>query len=134
MKLPKGATVAVVDGEKFNLFRNDGDEAGLNLVAMPHDDGDGHHKSGNAGRHSSAANPDGGQDEEDGFSESVAQYLNKGVLEGRIAHLLVIAAPRTLGALRKQYHDKLSSALLGEIAKDLTGHAVGDVEKAVTAA
>lgn len=134
MNLPKGATVAVVDGEKFNLFRNDGDEAGLTLTAIAHDEGDGHHRNGNAGRHSSAANPDGGQDAEDGFSESVAQFLNKGVLEGRIAQLLVIAAPRTLGALRKQYHDKLTAALLGEIPKDLTGHAVGDVEKAVAAA
>jgi protein required for attachment to host cells len=134
MNLPKGATVAVVDGETFNLFRNDGDEAGLSLSAVSHDEGDGHHKSGNAGRHGSSANPDGGQDAEDGFSKSIAQFLNKGVLEGRITHLLVIAAPRTLGALRKQYHDKLTAALLGEIPKDLTGHAVGDVEKAVVAA
>ena len=134
MQLPKGATVAVVDGEKFNLFRNDGDEAGLKLSAMAHDEGDGHHRSGNAGRHSSAANPDGGQDEEDGFSQTVAEFLNKGVLEGRIGRLLVIASPRTLGALRKQYHDKLAEVLIGEIAKDLTGHAVGDVEKAVAAA
>ena len=36
MQLPKGATVAVADGEKFNLFRNDGDEAGLKLVAVDH--------------------------------------------------------------------------------------------------
>jgi protein required for attachment to host cells len=134
MNLPKGATVAVVDGEKFNLFRNEGDEAGLSLTAVAHDEGDGHHKSGNAGRHSSAANPDGAQDAEDGFSESVAAFLNKGVLEGRIAQLVIVAAPRTLGALRKQYHDKLTAVLLGEIAKDLTGHAVGDVEKAVAAA
>jgi len=134
MQLPKNATVAVVDGTKFNLFRNAGDEAGLQLVAVSHDEGDTHHKGAGAGRHSSSANPDGAQDEEDGFSESVAQFLNKSVLEGRINHLLVIAAPRTLGALRKQYHDKLSAALLGEISKDLAGHALGDVEKAVAAA
>ncbi len=134
MQLPKGATVAVVDGEKFNLFRNAGDEAGLKLVAVVHDENDDHHKGSGAGRHSSSANPDGAQDEEDGFSESVAQFLNKNVLEGRIDHLLVIAAPRTLGALRKQYHDKITAVLLGEVAKDLTGHSVSDVEKAVGAA
>lgn len=134
MQLPKGATVAVVDGETFNLFRNDGDEAGLKLVAAPHAEDPDHPKGAGAGRHGSSANPDGGQDEEDGFSAGVAQYLNKGVLEGRISHLLVIAAPRTLGALRKQYHAKLQAALVGEIAKDLTGHAVGDVEAAVAGA
>jgi protein required for attachment to host cells len=134
MQLPKHATVAVVDGEKFNLFRNAGDEADLKLVAVAHDESDVHHKGAGAGRHSSSANPDGAQDEEDGFSETVAHFLNKSVLEGRIDHLLVIAAPRTLGALRKQYHDKMAGALLGEIAKDLTGHSVGDVEKVVNAA
>jgi protein required for attachment to host cells len=134
MLLPHGATVAVVDGEKFNLFHNTGDEADLKLVAVPHPDGEDHQKSSGAGRHSSSANPDGAQDEEDGFSDSVAHFLNKSVLEDKIAHLLVIAAPRTLGALRKQYHDKISTVLLGEVAKDLTGHSVSDVEKAVRAA
>lgn len=134
MQLPRNATVAVVDGEKFNLFRNAGDEAGLKLVAVSHDESDVHHKGAGAGRHSSSANPDGAQDEQDGFAECVAQYLNKSVLDGKIAHLLVIAAPRTLGALRKQYHEKMSAALLGEVSKDLAGHSVGDVEKAVAAA
>jgi protein required for attachment to host cells len=133
MQLPKNATVAVVDGEKFNLFRNAGDEADLKLVAVAHEAGDGHHKGAGAGRHGSSANPDGAQDAEDGYSESVARILNKSVLEGRIGRLLVIAAPRTLGALRKQYHDTLSAALLGEIPKDLTGHSMSDVEKAVIA-
>lgn len=34
MLLPKGATVAVADGEKFNLFRNSGDEANPSLTVM----------------------------------------------------------------------------------------------------
>jgi len=133
MQLPNGATVAVADGEKFNLFRNAGDEAGLKLVALPHDDVD-DHKGSSAGRSGSSANPDGGQDQEDGFSAGVAQLLNKKVLDGRITDLLVIAAPRTLGALRKHYHAKLSQVLVGEIAKDLTGHALHDLETAIAAA
>jgi protein required for attachment to host cells len=35
MLLPKGTTVAVADGEKFNLFSNTGDEANPALTAMP---------------------------------------------------------------------------------------------------
>ena len=134
MQLSKGATVAVVDGEKFNLFQNAGDEAGLKLVPLGHDAVDHDHKGSTAGRHGSSANPDGGQDKEDGFSTGVAELLNKKVLEGKIAHLLVIAAPRTLGALRQHYHEKLSAILVGEIAKDLTGHDMHAVEKAVAAA
>ncbi len=37
MQLPTGATVAVTDGEKFNLFRNAGDEADLKLTPLDHE-------------------------------------------------------------------------------------------------
>lgn len=134
MQLPKGATVAVVDGEKFQLFRNAGDEAGLELKPVASADIDGDHPGATPGRHGSSANPDGGQDEEDGFAAGVAARLNKQVLSGKISRLLVIAAPRTLGALRPQYHAKLGDILLGEIAKDLTGHSVQDLEKAIAGA
>lgn len=134
MQLPKGATVAVADGEKFNLFQNTGDEAGLKLEPVAHDPVDAHHQGSTPGRHGSSANPDGGQDKEDGFSAGVVDILNKRVLSGGISALLIIAAPRTLGAIRPQYHAKLTAVLVGEIAKDLTGHALHDVEKAIAAA
>jgi protein required for attachment to host cells len=134
MQLPNGATVAVADGEQFNLFRNAGDEANLKLVDLRHEEVDADHKGADTGRRGSSANPDGGQDAEDGFAAGVAELLNKSVLAGKISGLLVIAAPRTLGSLRKHYHDQLSKVLLGEIAKDLTGHTVQDVEKTIAAA
>ena len=135
MQLPTGATVAVGDGEKFNLFRNAGDEADLKLTPLDHEALNvGDHQGSTPGRHGSSANPDGGQDKEDAFSAGVVALLNKRVLAGQITHLLIIAAPRTLGAIRPQYHAKLKAALIGEISKDLTGHAVQDVEKAIAAA
>lgn len=134
MQLSKGATVVVADGEKFQLFRNAGDEAGLKLVAVPHDGVGDEHKGSSSSRHGSSANPDGGQDKEDDFSAGVAALLNRKVLDGKIDHLLIVAAPRTLGALRQHYHDKLSAILVGEIAKDLTGHDLHALEKAVAAA
>ncbi|MES2895012.1 MAG: host attachment protein [Pseudomonadota bacterium] len=134
MQLPKGATVAVADGEKFNLFRNAGDEAELNLTALAHDPVNADHQGSTPGRHGSSANPDGGQDKEDGFSAGVVDLLNKKVLAGDISALLIIAAPRTLGAIRPQYHARLSAVLVGEIAKDLTGHSLQDVQKAIATA
>ena len=134
MQLPKGATVAVADGEKFNLFRNAGDEADLKLTPLAHDAVDDDHQGSTPGRHGSSANPDGGQDKEDDFSAGVVDLLNKQVLAGQISSLLIIAAPRTLGAIRPQYHARLTAVLAGEIAKDLTGHALQDVEKAIAAA
>ena len=133
MLLPKGAIVAVADGEKFNLFSNTGDEANTTLSAMPEADVESVNK-GSAGQQTSAANPDNGQAEEAGFAGGIADLLNKRVLDGKISDLVIIAAPRTLGELRKSYHKKLVDVLRGEIAKDLTGHPLKDIEKAIAAA
>lgn len=133
MMLPKGTTVAVADGEKLNLFRNAGDEAGLKLAPIDHSDTDGEGKNSGS-RTNSSGNPDSGQSNEDDFSAGVVGMLNKSVLDGKIDGLVVIAAPRALGEMRKHYHKTLSAKLLGEIAKDLTGHSMGDVEAAIQAA
>lgn len=134
MNLTKGATVAVADGEKLNLFHNTGDEATLTLTASPAGEVSNDNKGSGARHQSSAANPDDSQVEEDSFAAGVAALLNRLVLEGKVKDLVIIAAPRTLGELRKHYHQKLSAVLLKEISKDLTGHATGDIEKAIAAA
>lgn len=133
MILPKGTTVAVADGEKLNLFHNAGDEAEMKLAAAPH--GDIASDPGvSTGRQSSSANPDHGQGDEDQFSAGIVQHLNQQALAGKIENVVIIAAPRALGEMRKHYHKALSAILLKEIAKDLTGHSLADVEKAVAAA
>ncbi|WP_423066789.1 host attachment family protein [Devosia sp. CN2-171] len=133
MMLPRGTTVAVADGEKLNLYRNSGDEAVLKLAPAPHADVDSSGQ-GSGSRQSSSGNPDQGQSSEDGFSAGIVEMLNKGVLDGKIEGLVVVAAPRALGEMRKHYHKALVAQLIGEIAKDLTGHAVEDVETAIKAA
>ena len=85
------------------------------------------------GRQSSAANPDHGQAGEDQFSAGIVQHLNQQALGGKIHNVVIIAAPRALGEMRKHYHKALSAILLGELAKDLTGHSLDDVEKALRA-
>lgn len=134
MLIPKGTIVAVADGEKFNLFSNTGDEATPALKALPDADIESVNKGSGASHHSSSANPDESQAAEDGFAGGIAGLLNKRVLEGEISDLIIIAAPRTLGELRKSYHKRLSEVLRGEISKDLTDHAVHDIEKAIAAA
>lgn len=133
MDIPKGAIVAVADGEKLNLYRNGGDASAPRLTVLP----DAAVASENMGagirHHSSSANPDESQQEEDSFAAGIAEMLNKRVLDGIINALIIVAAPRTLGELRKHYHKALSAILVGELAKDLTGHSVADVQKAVVA-
>jgi protein required for attachment to host cells len=133
MMLPKGTTVAVADGEKLNLFHNTGDEAQIKLAAVPHE-GIASDPGTSTGRQSSAANPDHGQSDEDQFSAGIVQHLNQQALAGKIENVVIIAAPRALGEMRKHYHKALSAILLKEIAKDLTGHSLSDVEKAVASA
>ncbi|OYY65657.1 host attachment family protein [Sphingomonas sp. 28-62-11] len=134
MKIPQGALVAIVDGEILNLFRNTGDEAAPSLTAVP-DVAVSTENKGSGGRHnSSSANPADSQQEEDSFAAGVAAILNKRVLDHKVEQLIIVAAPRTLGELRKHYHKALEAILVGEIAKDLTGHSTADVEKIIAAA
>ena len=134
MLLPSGATVAVADGEKLSLFRNTGNETHPKLTPLPSSEVATGNKGSGARHSSSAANPDDSQQEEDSFAAGTAALLNRGVLDGQIKQLVVIAAPRSLGELRKHYHKSLSAVLLTEISKDLTGHTSGDIEKAILAA
>ncbi|MET3901255.1 protein required for attachment to host cells [Devosia sp. UYZn731] len=132
MQLPHGTTVAVADGEKLILLRNQGDEAKIELVAVP--DLDVTPVNAGAGGHrNSTGDHDGGQQGEDNFSAGVVEALNRQVLQGQIKNLVVIASPRNLGELRKHYHKALTAVLIGEMDKDLTGHTTADIEKAVLA-
>ncbi len=134
MLVPPGSTIAVADGQKLSLYHNTGHEAELKLTALPHPAIGTDHKGADHGHQSSPGNPAGGQIDEDGFSGGVVEYLNKQVLEGHIKQLVIIAAPRALGELRKHYHKQLSAQLLGEIAKEMTGSSVHDIEKTILAA
>ena len=134
MKLPKNALVAVADGETLKLYRNTGDEGSPSLTALPAADVSTSNK-GSGGRHqSSSANPSDSQQDEDSFAAGVAVLLNKQVLDGKVDDIVVIAAPRTLGELRKHYHKTLEAKLVGEVSKDLTGHSTADIEKAIATA
>lgn len=133
MRIPKSAIIAVVDGEILNLFRNVGEESAPKLTAMENAAISTDNK-GSGGRHqSSSANPSDSQQEEDNFAAGTAAMLNKRVLDGKIDALIIVAAPRTLGELRKHYHKALSAVLVGEIPKDLTGHSIADVETTIAA-
>ena len=133
MILPKDTIVAVADGEKLHLFRNTGTETAMSLTAAE-SNVDATGKGSGARHHSSSSNPDDSQVAEDSFANGVAEMLNQQVLKGDITNVVIIAAPRTLGEMRKHYHKKLSEVLLGEIAKDLTGHPIADIEKTILAA
>ena len=64
----------------------------------------------------------------------MADWLNHEVLNHRIRQLLVIADPDTLGEMRRHYHKETEAALLGEMARQLTGMPGPDILHAIEAA
>ncbi len=134
MKLPKGCTVAVSDGEKLVLFHNTGDEAEPHLTAAPHARVEENHSGVGSQHHSNASNPEDHSVDKAGFAAGVAKILNAQLAAGKISKLVVIAAPKTLGELRKHYDKKLEAHLVGEIGKDLTGSSAKDIEKSIASA
>ena len=134
MIIPNGAIVAVVDGASCRMFRNSASEPHISLEAVAVADIDIKNEGSGTRHRSSSANPDTSRLNEDDYVSSVAGYLNRQVLDGKIKKLFLIADPRSLGELRKHFHAELQATLIGDLAKDLTGHPVAAIELAVTKA
>ena len=130
MLLPHGAVVAVVDGEKLELYRNIGNEAAAELSRMDAPKLDEHNKGSGARHITSSANP-GHLLGEDAHAAAVVGWLNQGATKGEIKHLVVVAPPRTLGEMRRHYDKQLEATLVGEVHKELIGRAGSDVLEAL---
>lgn len=134
MKLPAQAHVAVVDGERFLLMRNCG------TTAEPVLECESEPEVGVTNHSAGVRHQDGARtrtiEPMDKFAHAagVAEWLNHEVLTHRIERLLVIADPDTLGEMRLHYHKQTKLALLGELAKQLTGMPGPDILKAIAAA
>ncbi|MES3098496.1 host attachment family protein [Sphingomonas faeni] len=146
MHLPHNSVVLVADGRKMLFLRNEGDAEFSSLVvekAQEQDnpatrdqatDSAGRASSPQGGVQSSVEPTDFHQIEEDRFAADAADFLKTGALKNKYDSLIVVAPPKTLGELRKHYHKEVSSRLKGELAKDLTGHPIEDIEKALQSA
>lgn len=143
MHLPHNSVVLVADGRKMLFLRNEGDTEFPNLVvekAQEQDnpatrdqatDSAGRASSPQGGVQSSVEPTDFHQIEEDRFAADAADFLKTGALKNKYDSLIVVAPPKTLGELRKHYHKEVVSRLKGELDKDLTGHPIKDIEKAL---
>ena len=146
MQVPHNSFVMVADGKKMLFFRNEGDAEFLKLEVerkreqadladrdMKTDDaGCTFDASGGAGR-SAYEEVDYHQLEEDRFAAEAAEMLKQRALRNEFESVIIVAPPRTLGELRKHYHKEVQKRLAGEVAKDLTGHPVPEIEKILRA-
>jgi protein required for attachment to host cells len=146
MQVPHNSFVVVADGKKMLFFRNEGDsefpklevERKRETADLP----DREQKTSDAGRTFDASGGPGRsayeevdfhQLEEDRFAAETAEMLKKRALRNEFEQLIIVAPPRTLGELRKHYHKEVEKRLAGEVAKDLTGHPVAEIEKILQA-
>jgi protein required for attachment to host cells len=151
MHVPHNAFVVVADGRKMLFLRNEGDEVYPNLQLErkreqdnPKDSEQATDLAGNASSTrtpganwtsgGSFENTDFHQLEEDRFAAETADLLRTRALNNDFESLIIVAPPKTLGELRKNYHKEVENRLAGEIAKDLTGHTLPEIEKALIAA
>lgn len=145
MRLANGSWVVVADGEKFLIFRNNGDESFLDLrvlreaeIENPPSRDQGSDRPGR--RHGAApgvrgavADTDWHRLEKARFARTLAERLDAWAEAGRFDALVLVAEPRTLGALRPRIGPGVRARLTGELAKDLTGMPVDEIERALGA-
>lgn len=146
MLIPHDSFIVVADGRKMLFFRNDGDAQHPNLVVErkreqdnpdnidQRTDAPGRSFSSVGAGRSAYEETDFHQLEEDRFAAETAELLKKRALNNDFEKLIIVAPPKTLGELRKNYHKEVESRLIGEIDKTLTGHSVEDIEQALQAA
>ena len=141
MPIANNALVLVTDGRKTLFFRNEGDVNQIDLRTEAHDErvdlsdgemktdapGSNHQSVGN-GR-SSYEETDFHQLEEDRWAKTAAEEVNKRALSNDFEALAIIAPPKTLGELRKQLHKEAIKRVVVEIAKEMTGRTIADIEK-----
>ncbi|WP_296722532.1 host attachment protein [Erythrobacter sp.] len=134
MKLPHKAHVALIDGESFTLFRNDGQIFEPSLVEVDKPDLEVTNYSAGVRHQDSGRKPDSTDLDELAHGAAAAEWLNARAIAGDLEALLIIADPKTLGEMRQHYHVELKQRLVGEIDKTLTGQSTDRIESAIVAA
>lgn len=132
MKLGHNAHVALVDGESFTLFRNEGQIFDPKLAKETSPDLDVTNFSAGV-RHQDDIGQELGrtQLEELAHGAAVAEWLNQKAIAGKFEDILIIADPKSLGEMRQHYHSELEKRISGELDKTLTGRPVEDIEQAI---
>lgn len=134
VRIPYDALVLVGDGEKALFLRNKGDGQHPNLVLEHMLEGQSVERAG--GRTPKDVVPDH-MIEDDGwenhrreeFAREIARTLYGAALARRYDKLVVVAPPRVLGDLRREFHKEVSSRVVAEVDKTLTNRDLGDIER-----
>jgi protein required for attachment to host cells len=145
LKLVNGAWVVVGDGQKALFLINEGDEVYPNLRRLSvemHKDPPTHEQGSDApgrayssvGRGRSAVEEtDWHEVEKERFAASIAGHINKAAQLAAFKQLVIVAPPKILGDLRREFSKETETKILAEIPKDLTHHTIAEIERLLTA-
>ena len=130
MKVPHKAHIALVDGERFVLLRNEGQIFEPKLAKVAEPDLDATNFSAGVKHQDPASQMSGNTDlNELAHGAAAAEWLNGKAIAGELDELIVIADPKTLGEMRRHYHSELEKRLVGELDKALTHEPLEKIEK-----
>lgn len=137
--------VLVADGEKALFFENEGTRNTPNFKVvreMEQDnpstrdqgtDAPGRMNDSGPGQRSAVEQTDWHRLAEERFAKDAAELLYKYAHKNRFKHIVLCAAPRVLGELRKELHSEVTDRIIGEVPKTLTNHPVDKIEKILSA-
>ena len=144
VNIPTQALILVGDGEKAIFLRNKGspDDIRLEVENILWHDNPASHEQGtdkpgrafaSAGTARSAMEEtDWHQLGEERFASEIARVLYTLAHANKFEALVVVAPPKVLGHLRKEFHKEVIDRITGELPKELTTHSLPDIERVLS--
>src|SRR5918996_397741 len=141
MALPHRALVLVADGTKVLFLRNHGDQNQIDLRTESHDarqdrkdreiktDAPGGTKQSMGFGRPAMEETDFHQQEKDRWAKDAADELKKRALRNDFEALAIIAPPRTLAILRKEFHKEVERRIALTVNKEMTDRPIPDIEE-----
>ncbi|HEU0222632.1 MAG TPA: host attachment family protein [Paracoccaceae bacterium] len=142
MKLPEKAWVVVADGEKYLALKNHGPAHHIDLRVLRVEETEiartsaqGVDRPGRqakpGGRRSAIEQTDWARLSKEAFASGLAEWLNRAALNSAFPALVLVADPRTLGALRPHLHGAVRERLAAEIVGDHAHETVPAIEELI---
>ncbi|MEX3015369.1 host attachment family protein [Gymnodinialimonas hymeniacidonis] len=142
--LTTGTWVLVADGEKALFLRNDGDADDPNLSVFREEEQDnpptraqgtdkpGRFNDGPQVQRSAVDDTDWHWLEKERFASDLAEILYKQAHHGRFDRIILCAAPKILGELRRELHQVVTGKVVAEIDLVLTNHPIDEIATRIT--
>ncbi|HEY6924592.1 MAG TPA: host attachment family protein [Steroidobacteraceae bacterium] len=144
VQVPTGALVFVGDGRKALFLRNKGAPTHVELSVervLQHEDAPtreqgtdrpGRYQGSDGVSKSAFEEVDWHQLAEDRFAAEIGGALNRLAYENRFHHLILVAPPKVLGAVRTHLNKETSARVVAEVPKDLTSHPVPEIARTLS--